>query len=431
MGPTTSQPIDRDVLTGFRAGDEGSLERVFKQRFTELTDDARQQFGETHGPAPKVVERAFLRAWEERARFETPEALESFLRESVHEQVVRERSRIAALHRIDGHDSLRGGLPRAAAQRAIEPIPLEESWKHVHAMLHPASAEVRHKALDDARHEAAHHLADITKPRSLKLPLITAGVIAAAILGGLWWVDQNSADAAVSNALSSADARVIGSGAGQIGSTTLKDGTTAKVGPDTKLTISPTYGTNLRAVKLEGAASFNVQPGVKEPFAVRVRDVTIYATGTAFDVTAFPADPSVIVRVREGSVDVRGEGDPRTVTAGHAVAVNKEGAVSDISGPALQQAVAWVDGKFAVADRPLREVLPLLTRWYRIDLQVKDSSLLGRPVNGAATLDSSMAAIREIEKSTGLKFDWEGKTMVLRDAKAAAPAAPPAPKKKR
>jgi transmembrane sensor len=430
MAPTASQPIEGDVLTGFRAGDERSLERVFKQRFTELTDEAKQQFGETHGPAPKVVERAFVRAWEERARFETPESLESFLRDCVHEQVVRERSRIAALHRMDGHDSLRGGLPRASTQHAIEPIPLEEAWKHVHAMLHPMSAEARHKALDQSRHETAHHLADITKSRSLKMPLITAGVIAVAILGGLWWVDQNSADAAVSNALSSADARVIGSGAGQIGSTTLKDGTTAKVGPDTKLTISPTYGTNLRAVKLEGAASFAVQPVDKVPFAVRVRDVTIYATGTAFDVTAFPADPSIIVRVREGSVSVRGEGDPRDVKAGQAIAVSKDGTVADVSGPALQQAVAWVDGNFAVADRPLREVLPLLTRWYRIELQVRDSALLGRPVTGAATLDSSMSAIREIEKSTGLKFDWEGKTMVLRDPKSAPPAAT-APAKKR
>ena len=59
-----------------------------------------------------------------------------------------------------------------------------------------------------------------------------------------------------------------------------------------------------------------------------------------------------------------------------------------------------------------------------IDLQVRDSALLARPVSGTATLDSSMAAIREIEKSAALKFDYEGKTMVLRDAKrAAAPKA--------
>ena len=426
MGPT-SQPIDRDVLTGFRAGDESSFERLFRERFVALTDEAKEQFGDTHGPAPKVVERAFVRAWEERSRFDTPESLEAFLHDTVHDQVVRERSRIAGLHRFEGHNALRGAAaaPRNGAARAIESIPLDEAWKHVAAMVHApvANAKTRSDALDHSRHEAAHHMADIVKPRSIKLPLVIGGVIAAAILGGLYWVEGNSAEAGVSAALASPDARTVTSGAGQIGSTTLRDGSVAKVGPDTKLTISPSYGTNLRAVKLEGAASFQVRQGLEEPFAVKVRDVTIFATGTAFDVTAFQRDAHVVVRVREGSVAVHADGDPRTVSAGQAVAVDGDGTVTDASGAALAQAVSWVDGKFSVADRPLREVLPLLTRWYRVELQVRDSALLSRPVTGTATLDSSMAAIREIERSAGLKFDYEGKTMVLRDAKSAAPAA--------
>ena len=423
MGPTTSSPIDRDVLTGFRAGDESTLERLFRERYAALTDEARQQFGETHGPAPKVVERAFVRAWEARTRFETPEALESFLHESVHEQVVRERSRIAALHRIDGHGA-RSVASGPAHQRAIEPLPPDEAWKHVHAMLHPASAEVRSKALDESRHEAAHHLASIAKKRSLKLPLITGAVIAAGILGALWYVDQNSEVAAISAALSAPDARLVSSGAGQIGTTQLRDGSTAKVGPDTKLTIAAGYGSGtVRAIKLDqGTASFQVRPGLKEPFAVRVRDVTIFATGTAFDVTAFQREQDIVIRVREGAVSVRADGDPRTVSAGQAVTVSDDGEIADVSGGKLDEAVSWVDGKFAVANRPLREVLPLLTRWYRIELQVRDSSLLTRPVNAAAPLDSSMAAIRSIEKSTGLKFDWDNKTMILRDPATPLPS---------
>ena len=43
MGPT-SQPIDRDVLTGFKAGDESSLERLFRERFASLTDLAHRTF---------------------------------------------------------------------------------------------------------------------------------------------------------------------------------------------------------------------------------------------------------------------------------------------------------------------------------------------------------------------------------------------------
>ena len=422
MSPV-SQPIDHDVLTGFRAGDESSLERLFRERYAALTDEARAQFGDSAGAhAPRIVERAFVRAWEQRSRFDTPEALDSFLHECVHEGVVRERSRVAGLHRIDGQ----GGRAAAHAPRPVEAIPIDEAWRHVSAMLHPAtaSAEVRHKALDESRHHAAEHLARTGKRRPIALPLAIAAVVGVVIVAGLWWVDRSSEDAAVSAALASPDARVIGSGAGQIGSTTLRDGSIAKVGPDTKLTISPSYGTTLRAVKLEGAASFQVAPGKVEPFAVRVRDHTIMATGTAFDVTAYPRQPHVTVRVREGGITLKADGEPHALTAGQAVRVTDGGEVTPVSGQELDEAVAWSDGKFVVANRPLREALAMMTRWYRIELQVRDSSLLTRPVTASASLESSREAIAAIEKSANLKFDYEGKTMVLRDAAAAAAPAP-------
>jgi transmembrane sensor len=419
MSPV-SQPIDHDVLTGFRAGDESSLERLFRERYPALTEEARSQFGDAAaGHAPRVVERAFVRAWEQRTRFETPEALDSFLHECVHEGVVRERSRIAGLHRIDGQ----GGRAAAHATRAPDAVPVDEAWKHVSTMLHPATANaaIRHQALDESRHHAAEHLARTGKRRPIAVPLAIAAVVGLAILGALWWVDRSSEDAAVSAALAAPDAAVISSGAGQIGSTTLRDGSTVKLGPDTKLTRSVSYGTNLRAVKLEGAASFQVAPGKVEPFAVRVRDHTIMATGTAFDVTAYPREPAVFVRVREGSVTLKVDGEPHPLSAGQAVRITDDNKIEPASGAVLDEAVAWSDGKFVVANRPLREALALMTRWYRIELQVRDSSLLTRPVSASASLESSREAIAAIEKSANLKFDYEGKTMVLRDAAAPAP----------
>src|SRR5437763_9142603 len=54
------QPIETDVLTGFRSGDERALEQVFRARFEPLKDQATAALGEDPAAAPKVVEGAFV-----------------------------------------------------------------------------------------------------------------------------------------------------------------------------------------------------------------------------------------------------------------------------------------------------------------------------------------------------------------------------------
>ena len=71
-------PVDRTVLAGLQHGDEGSLERIFREQFHTLTEEARAELGDG-AAAARVVERTFLAVWQERTSFETPEALETFL----------------------------------------------------------------------------------------------------------------------------------------------------------------------------------------------------------------------------------------------------------------------------------------------------------------------------------------------------------------
>ena len=44
-----TQPIDRDVLTGFRLGDERALEQVFRARFERNNDAPVENFSERAG----------------------------------------------------------------------------------------------------------------------------------------------------------------------------------------------------------------------------------------------------------------------------------------------------------------------------------------------------------------------------------------------
>jgi len=415
--PATLPPVDRNVLNGLQLGDEGSLERIFRDLFSALVGEARAELGEGAAAPSRVVERVFLQVWQESASFETPEALETFLHRGVHEGAVRERSRRAAVHRFEAFEGVRAQSGASAATS------VDEAWAHVAAALHaPAQNHeaAAHARADLSRHAAAEHAAALGEQRSW-VPLLVGGVLAAAaIAGAFWWLDRVGTDSAITKALEAPDTRALSSRPGQRATTTLGDGSKVTLGADSRLILPANFGAEMRAVKLEGAAAFTVAEAAEHPFQVRAGNAITTATGTLFDVRAYPAEPAVTVRVRDGQVAVRVGDDSRKLSAREALVVTKDGGMREPSAAALEEAVGWVDGRLAFAGRPLREVLPELKRWYGINLTVSDPALLDRRVTMSAGIDSSRDAIAALESSAGLKFGYKGKDMILRDTADAA-----------
>lgn len=417
-------PLDRELVSSLRLGDEHALEQVIRARCASLTHEATEELHEDAASAPRVVEHTFIRAWNARDRFESPDALDAFLHDVLHQEAVRERSRRAAVHRMD---------KQAHAHAVAQPVDCspETVWSHVAATLHappPDPAQAAHMR-EHLRHEAAEHVAAIAKPLPWKGPLAIALVLAIAVFGAMRWADRTGADTKIIKALAAPDARAITTRPGQRGAATLGDGTQASLGADTKLIIPARFGDALRAVGVEGAASFAVAPGKSGAFTVRAGPASVVATGTAFSVSAYPGEP-VVVRVREGSVLVKVGESQRSVDANQTVVVTREGQIRDAPSAVVGETTSWVDGSFATADRPLRDVLPLMKRWYGITLVTTDPALLDRRVSMRAGLNSSREAITALEQSAHVQFAWDstGKTMLLHDASGTPPATTPTKK---
>jgi ferric-dicitrate binding protein FerR (iron transport regulator) len=417
--PATLPRIDQDVLAGIRIGDERSLERLFRETFQALSEEAAPQLDDRTS-APRVVEGAFRRVWQERASFATPEALEKFLHQAVSECAARENKRLASLHRFEA-----GAHVRVPTHSKHQPT-VDEAWSHLVASLHAADSPEAHAAARAQagqlyRRDAVEHVASIGKRRMRVGAVALGAIVAVAIAAPLWWAERSGADAAATRALASPNARVVNTVTGQRASVELLDGSRAALGADTKLTIAPDFGSVVRAVKLEGAALFTVAPGQKHDFYVRAGDARVTATGTTFGVHAYPGDETIVVSVREGSVRVKAD-ETREVEAPGGVVVTKAGAVRDATPAELEEAFGWTEARFVLVNRPLRHALKAFNRWYPMDVAVRDSALLTRPVTVKASLESSSEAIAALEKSGRLSSGTEGKTTVLRDAAAAAPS---------
>jgi ferric-dicitrate binding protein FerR (iron transport regulator) len=414
--------------------DEDALHRAFLAEYPMLAAEARAELGaEAAALTPKVVEGAFVRAWDARAKLETPAQLHQFLVDDVHHAAARALSRRAAAHRFAGND------PHAAklAAHPTSEISMEQSWAHVQHALHgePHSPKALADAAAHSRHEAAEHIAVIEKERPMWIMVAVAAAIILVMFGAVTWMNHLGRDAKIATAVNATDARVVTSLPGQVGVVTLDDGSKVRLAPESKLAIPAGFGPELRAVKLDGAATFTVAPGQKREFQVHGRDAVVVAKGTQFTMRNYPDDGAVTVVVEEGAVDVRQGGQTQLLAAGKGLVVASGKPVRDATAAERDEAAAWSTGTLAVSNRPLREVLPQLRRWYGLTVNVPQATLLDRPVTVHASLDSSRQAIRGIEESTGLEFGYIGPNMVFREraakASTAKPAKAPKPTKKR
>lgn len=415
--PGTIPSVDRDALDRLKAGDEQALRRIFDDHYTTLTQEASTALDDPAG-APRVVENVFVRVWDERDDFESPEALEAFLHKATREAAARAQSRRASLHRFESHEGVHTHS-NAHAKRA--PATAEEAWSHLQHTLHARAdrGHSQHEVAEQARHAAASHVGEIEKRRPWLWPAIGLAAVALVVLTPIFFVDRASEDRAVANQLRSREARTLVANAGQRTAITLGDGTDVTLGGDSRLTVPPGFGTRLRGVGLQGTGSFTVAQGQERVFQVRARDAIIRAVGTRFAVRAYPDEEFVAVRVKEGEVSVQGSDETRTLTAGQAIIVDEGGALRDPATDEIEAALGWTEGRLVLRQMPVRDALKHLQRWYALGLVVRDSAILDRPVAMNVSIDSSSTAISALERGADVKFGYEGRVRVLRDARKA------------
>jgi ferric-dicitrate binding protein FerR (iron transport regulator) len=401
-----------------------ALHRVFDAEFQNLLTQARQELGDAVSLAPRVAEGAFVRAWDARSRLQTQEQLKQFLRDDVKAAAARALSRRAAIATSDeGEQISLKTAEHVAASTAVDP---KVSWSHVIAAIHldPKAAQAEKMTAEELRAETAERLDHATRSGiSAKTALAIGAAIVILAIAGVMWANRMSSELAIASAMSSTNGRVTASPYGQIGRMTLSDGSEVTLAPDAKLFVPSVFNEKIRPVKVDGSAAFTVAPASND-FRVYARNAIITATGTKFVTTVRWSDTAVVVKVLEGSVDVRvDKGASNAVGAGKAVVVDKAGTIKEATAEEGEEAASWVESqRLTMIDRPLKDILPELLRWYNVDATVRDLSLLEKKATVRTALESGDQALAELAKSAGLTLTKEGTRNILVD-----PASAPKP----
>lgn len=410
--------------------DEAALKRAFDREFAQCLASAKTQLGEAASLAPRVVETAFLNVWAQRATLGNDDHLRSCLGDEIRHGVARALSRRASGSRF-------GNVAGAAAKKnevSAEHESPEYVWAQIDKALHGTgdTAAAHRAAAETSRHDTASHMKQVAKRPGWVIPLAIGIVALVASIAGVRYMDRLSEDDAQLSIVANSGIQPVASPPGQLGSTTLRDGTKMRMGPDSKVWEPDEFGTKSRVIKVEGTAAFEVAPGQKLPFRVVAHRFHFIATGTKFVLSTFTPDSTPNLLVQEGNVTVKAGKNVQVVNAGQAVHADAS-AIRPLTDDEKAESFGWVDGRVTVRNKQLRNVVDAMVRWFNFDVKVPDLSLLDRPASIDVPLDSNRLAITQIEKSANVKFAFEGDTKIFRDAsgaKAGAPAKVSGPAKK-
>jgi transmembrane sensor len=216
--------------------------------------------------------------------------------------------------------------------------------------------------------------------------------------------------------------REIRTGPGQRAMLDLSDGTRATLGPESRLRIPASFqaGEGPREVELVGEGYFVVHHDSTRSFRVQTTAGIAEDLGTAFVVTAHPETRGMQVVVTEGVVALRRIGSGATapplvtLTRGNLARLDSSGTatVTTVVNPSAY--AAWTSGEIRFDGTPLRDALPVLSRWYGLDLRLGDAPLADRRITASFTDKSPDEVLDALSLLLRLRLDRSGDSITLR-----------------
>ena len=205
----------------------------------------------------------------------------------------------------------------------------------------------------------------------------------------------------------------------------------------TTLTYPEQFSDSIRTVNLQGEAYFVVQADIVHPFVVQTPTARIRATGTEFNITAYPNDKMTTTTLVKGIVDIQ----PNHLTTAvklkphqqasvkaednliHVVDVNNPKIATTeknippviVQGVNIELFADWKDGVYRFKKEPFQNIVLRLEKMYGVNIQIESENLRKASFSGMFTTDYSLKEIFEIINiSNPIVYRVENKTVYIK-----------------
>ena len=226
---------------------------------------------------------------------------------------------------------------------------------------------------------------------------------------------------------------------------TFPDGSKVWLHGATTITYPERFSDSIRMVDLQGEAYFAVQADKKHPFVVQTPTAKVRATGTEFNITAYPGDHLTTTTLVKGAVDIQpnhleesvrlkpgqqamvGQNDSKIHVSDVQNATNATSATNTEKAaemPVIVQEINtdlytdWKDGIYRFKNEPFHNIVLRLEKMYGVEIHIDNEDLKKATFSGMFTTDYSLKDIFEIINiSNPISYSVKDKVVSIRNKK--------------
>jgi transmembrane sensor len=156
----------------------------------------------------------------------------------------------------------------------------------------------------------------------------------------------------------------------------LPDGSKVWLNAGSSLKYPTQFNDKQRVVSMQGEAYFEVESDKEHPFIVKTKELTVEATGTAFNVNAYTSDNVTAVTLVKGKVAVTLDKKKTiSLSPGEKIDYNLATALYNVNKTNTYKWCSWKDGVLIFRDDPLEYVFKRLGQTYNVEFILKDAEL--------------------------------------------------------
>lgn len=202
---------------------------------------------------------------------------------------------------------------------------------------------------------------------------------------------------------------------------TLSDGTKVWLNSETKLKfpVNFTEGKTRGVELVYGEAYFEVSPSTAHKgadFKVYQNKQVVRVIGTEFNIKAYKDDPVISTTLVEGKVEMQFANVKQKLIPNQRANFDLKTNKVKIAKVDVYNEICWKDGVFSFEDKPLDEIMKVLSRWYDIQVVFENESIKNEQFNGVLIKDRKIEEILRSIKNTGIikKYEFKNKTLILK-----------------
>jgi ferric-dicitrate binding protein FerR (iron transport regulator) len=192
--------------------------------------------------------------------------------------------------------------------------------------------------------------------------------------------------------------QVVFSSPNAVSNVILPDSSVVTLNTGSTLTYETDYNRNLRKVRLEGEAFFDVRPDAGKLFVVSAAGVEVKVLGTAFNISAYPGDGEIVTSLISGSVQLNNrEAEPIChLQPGQSAVYDKATAGVEVDYYEPEYAIGWMTGKLLFRKKTFSDICRALEKKYNCTIEVKNEEIHKKLFTGKFLNGESLPEILSI-----------------------------------